>query len=266
MNIRIWFVGDDPPTLGTLSDFLESRGMAVYMLDCSRSLTRHMKQDIPSLIVLRDGSPNVQATAVLRTLHNAGNDTPVIVIGEPKDTVDAVLCLELGAEDYLRMPCDPHELFARIQNVLRRRLQNGQWCLPGLVKFELGSIALDFRAQSVTRDGSPVTLHPSLFPLLHLFVEHPLRVLSRRAIVAKLRDSPVAYSERSLDVLVWRLRQVLEPDPSLPRFIQTIRGRGYVFSPSGTGAHPADFEKPDATLQTQPALRRTEPHPQSISS
>jgi two-component system phosphate regulon response regulator OmpR len=264
MNIRIWFVGDDPPTLGVLSDFLESRGMAIYMLDCSHSLIRHMKQDIPSLIVLRDGPPNVQATTVLQTLRNVGNDTPVIVIGEPKDAIDAVICLELGAEDYLRMPCDPHELFARIQNVLRHRLQNGQWCLPGLVKCELGSIALDFRAQSVTRDGTPVTLHPSLFPLLQLFVEHPLRVLSRRAIVAKLRDSPVRYSERSLDVLVWRLRQVLEPDPSLPRFIQTIRGRGYVFSPSGTGAHPTDLEKPDATLQTQPVLRRTEPHPQSI--
>ena len=265
MNERIWFVGDDAPTLGMLSDFLESRGMTAYMLDCSRSLIRHMKQDTPSLLVLRDGSPSVQATAVLQTLRNSGNDIPVIVIGEPRDSVDAIICLELGAEDYLRMPCDPHELLARVQNVLRHRLQNGQWSLPGRVKCELGSIALDLRAQSVTRDGIPVTLHPSLFPLLHLFVEHPLKVLSRRSIVAKLRDSPTGYSERSLDVLVWRLRQVLEQDPSLPRFIQTIRGRGYVFSPSGTGAHPTDFDKPDASLQTQPALRREEPHPQSIS-
>ena len=266
MDIRIWFVGDDPPTLGILSDFLESRGMAVYRVDCGRSLLRHMKQDIPSLLVLRDGPLNFQATALLQTLRNSGNDIPVIVIGEPKDAVDAIICLELGAEDYLRMPCDPHELLARVQNVLRHRLQNGEWCLPRRVKCEPGNIALDFRAQSVTRDGIPVTLHPSLFPLLHLFVKHPLRVLSRRAIVAKLRDFPASYSERSLDVLVWRLRQVLEPDPSLPRFIQTIRGRGYVFSPSGTGAHPTDFETPDATLQTQPALRREEPHPQSIAS
>ena len=117
---------------------------------------------------------------------------------------------------------------------------------------------------AVTRDGRPVMLHPSLFPLLRLFVEHPLTVLSRRAIVAKLRDTPVGYSERSLDVLVWRLRQVLEPDPSLPRFIQTIRGRGYVFSPSGTGSHPAAFDEPDATPQAQPASRRTDPHPQAI--
>jgi two-component system phosphate regulon response regulator OmpR len=165
----------------------------------------------------------------------------------------------------MRTPCDSHELLARIQNVLRRRLQNGQSFLPGLGKFQLGSIALDLRAQAVTRDGRAVTLHPSLFPLLRLFVEHPLTVLSRRTIVAKLRDTPVGYSERSLDVLVWRLRQVLEPDPSLPRFIQTIRGRGYVFSPSGTGSHPADFDEPDATLQARPALRRTDPHPQAIS-
>jgi two-component system phosphate regulon response regulator OmpR len=264
MNTRILFVGDDPAALGMLSDFLECRGMDVDVLDGGRSLIRYMKRDMPSLIVLRDGAPSVQATAVLQTLHNEGHDTPVIVIGYPNDAVDAIICLELGAEDYLRMPCDPHELFARIQNVLRRRLQNGQSFLPGLGKCQLGSIALDFRAQAVTRAGHPVMLHPSLFPLLRLFVEHPLTVLSRRAIVAKLRDTPAGYSERSLDVLVWRLRQVLEPDPSLPRFIQTIRGRGYVFSPSGTGSHPADFDEPDATLQAQPASLRTDPHPQAI--
>src|SRR3984893_11609908 len=151
MNTRILFVGDDPAAFGMLSDFLESRGMAVYVLDGGRSLIRYMKQDMPSLIVLRDGAPNVQATTILQTLHNAGHDTPVIVIGHPNDAVDAIICLELGAEDYLRMPCDSHELLARIHNVLRRRLQNGQSFLPGLGEFQLGSIALDFRTQAVTR-------------------------------------------------------------------------------------------------------------------
>jgi len=119
MNTLILFVGDDPTALGMLSDFLECRGMDVDVLDGGRSLIRYMKQDMPSLIVLRDGAPNVQATAVLQTLHNAGHDTPVIVIGNPKDAVDAIICLELGAEDFISWPVNPSELVARIRARVR---------------------------------------------------------------------------------------------------------------------------------------------------
>jgi two-component system phosphate regulon response regulator OmpR len=107
----------------------------------------------------------------------------------------------------------------------------------------------------LTRRGVPVALHSSTFALLRLFAEHPLEVLSRRVIADKLRGAGEGHCDRSLDVLVCRLRRIVEPDPSTPRLIQTIRGRGYVFTPPGMSAVPMEYDELDV-MPPEPSWKR----------
>jgi two-component system phosphate regulon response regulator OmpR len=107
----------------------------------------------------------------------------------------------------------------------------------------------------LTRHGVPVALHSSTFALLCLFAEHPLEVLSRRIIADKLRGAGEGHCDRSLDVLVCRLRRIVEADPSTPRLIQTIRGRGYVFTPYGMSAVPLDYDELDV-MPPEPARKQ----------
>ena len=255
MKTRIFFVDANPAIHGNLRDVLESRYMDVHTLSSGRALIGRMEHDIPALIVLRDGLPDMSASAILRTLQQAGHDTPVIVIGDTLDSVELIVCLELGADDYIRMPCNPRELLSRVENVLRRAPHKSHAPANAIGRCDIGNFVLDFRARMLTRHGVPVALHSSTFALLCLFAEHPLEVLSRRIIADKLRGAGEGHCDRSLDVLVCRLRRIVEPDPSTPRLIQTIRGRGYVFTPSGMSAARIDYEELDI-MPPEPAWKR----------
>ncbi|MDN7179867.1 winged helix-turn-helix domain-containing protein [Caballeronia sp. SEWSISQ10-4 2] len=259
MKTRIFFVEANPAIHGKLRDVLESRYKDVQTLSSGYALIRRMEQDVPALIVLRDGLPDMRASAVLQALHQAGHDTPVIVIGDTMSTlgsVELIVCLELGADDYVRMPCDPRELLSRVENVLRRVPHKAPALAGGLRQCDIGQFVLDFQTRRLTRNGVPVAMHSSVFALLRLFAEHPLEVLSRRVIADRLRGAGEGHCDRSLDVLVCRLRRIVEPDPSRPRLIQTIRGRGYVFTPGGLGAAPIEFDDEPLGVAPEPAWRR----------
>lgn len=245
MKTRIFFVEATPSVHGNLHDVLENRYIDVHTLSSGHALLSRINHDVPALIVLRDGLPDMRASAVLRTLQQAGHDTPVIVIGDTIDSVELIVCLELGADDYIRMPCNPRELLSRVENVLRRAPHKSHTPTGTTGRCNIGEFVLDVRARMLTRHGVPVALHSSTFALLRLFAEHPLEVLSRRVIADKLRGAGEGHCDRSLDVLVCRLRRIVEPDPSIPRLIQTIRGRGYVFTPSGISTTRIDDEELD---------------------
>jgi two-component system phosphate regulon response regulator OmpR len=255
MKTRIFFVEANPAIHGNLRDVLESRYMDIHTLSSGSALIGRMEHDVPALIVLQDGLPDMRASAVLRALQQAGHDTPVIVIGDTLDSVELIVCLEQGADDYIRMPCNPRELLSRVENVLRRAPHKSR--TPGSTtgRCNIGDLVLDFRAHMLTRRGVPVALHSSTFALLRLFAEHPLEVLSRRVIADKLRGAGEGHCDRSLDVLVCRLRRIVEPDPSTPRLIQTIRGRGYVFTPSGMSAVPMEYDELDV-MPPEPSWKR----------
>jgi two-component system phosphate regulon response regulator OmpR len=259
MKTRIFFVEANPAVHGKLRDVLESRYKDVHTLGSGYALIRRMEQDVPALIVLRDGLPDMRASAVLQALHQAGHDTPVIVIGDTMSTlgsVDLIVCLELGADDYVRMPCDPRELLSRVENVLRRVPHKAPALAGALGQCDIGQFVLDFHTRRLTRNGVPVAMHSSMFALLRLFAEHPLEVLSRRVIADRLRGAGEGHCDRSLDVLVCRLRRIVESDPSRPRLIQTIRGRGYVFTPAGLGAAPIEFDDEPRVMPPESAWQR----------
>jgi two-component system, OmpR family, phosphate regulon response regulator OmpR len=258
MKTRIFFAEANPAIHGNLCDVLESRYMDVHTLTSGSALLGRMDHDVPALILLRDGLPDMSASAVLRALQQAGHDTPVIVIGDTRDTlhsVDLIVCLELGADDYIRMPCNPRELLSRVENVMRHAPHKSRTPASTAGRCAIGDFVLDLRAHMLTRHGLPVALHSSTFALLRLFAEHPLKVLSRRIIADKLRGAGEGHCDRSLDVLVCRLRRIIEGDPSTPRLIQTIRGRGYVFTPSGMNTAPLEYEELDV-MPAEPAWKQ----------
>jgi two-component system phosphate regulon response regulator OmpR len=153
--------------------------------------------------------------------------------------VDRIVGLELGADDYLGKPFNPRELLARVQAVLRRRRTVPSAAAPEQREpFSFGRFTLDFQSRTLQQEGKPIMLSGSEFALLKIFVNHPMRTLTRERLLELLHGPEYDGTDRGIDVQVWRLRRILESDPSTPRFIQTVRGRGYVFVPDGEqGSH-----------------------------
>ena len=179
--------------------------------------------------------PGEDGLAILKRLRAEKDMTPVIMLTARGEDVDRILGLELGADDYLGKPFNPRELLARIHAVLRRRPRQDA---PGahsmeneVVKF--GDFELDLGTRVLKKNGEIVPLTTGEFAVLKAFARHPRQPLSRDKLMEMARGREYEAFDRSLDVQVSRLRKLLEPDPSKPRYLQTVWGLGYVFIPDG---------------------------------
>ncbi len=234
MTTQILIVDDDQELRDLLRDYLVRQGMEVSVLHDAASLEKRLERERPDLIVLDLMMPGVDGLTALRQLRAAGDDIPVIMLTARADDVDRIVGLELGADDYLGKPFNPRELLARVQAVLRRRRTTPSAAAPEQREpYCFGRFVLDFQSRTLSADGRPATLSSSEFALLKIFVNHALRTLTRERLLELLHGPEYDGTDRGIDVQVWRLRRILESDPSTPRFIQTVRGRGYVFVPDG---------------------------------
>ncbi|MGZ8262293.1 MAG: winged helix-turn-helix domain-containing protein, partial [Methylotenera sp.] len=152
--------------------------------------------------------------------------------------VDRIIGLEMGADDYLPKPFNPRELLARINAVLRRheRLQPSTPA-PSSDSTTIGDFVFNTASRSLSRNGVPITITSGEFALLKVFVDHPRQPLSRDRLMQLARGRELDVFDRSIDVQVSRLRKLVEPDPSHPRYLQTMWGFGYVFIPDGEVDH-----------------------------
>ncbi|MGI4859195.1 MAG: response regulator, partial [Janthinobacterium lividum] len=204
MNLPILLVGPARGWSTELVAFLGGHGVDVLLSNDPAQLMRRIALDAPALVLLCDNLPGTTSVGMLETLRQAGCDTPVIMLGERVDAIEKIICLELGADDYLDVPCNPRELLSRIRNVLRHRpriaVRSGVAADAGV----FGDFRLDVVRRALTRDGAIVSLQGSAFALLQLFVEHPMKVLSRSGLIALLQGQGSGACERSLDVLVCR--------------------------------------------------------------
>ncbi|WP_233862639.1 response regulator [Paraburkholderia adhaesiva] len=239
MATQILVVDDDLELRDLLRDYLARQGMEVSVLHDAGSLERRLERERPDLIVLDLMMPGVDGLTALRKLRASGDDIPVIMLTARADDVDRIVGLELGADDYLGKPFNPRELLARVQAVLRRRRTLASAAAPEQREpFSFGRFILDFQSRTLHQEGKPLMLSGSEFALLKIFVNHPMRTLTRERLLELLHGPEYDGTDRGIDVQVWRLRRILETDPSTPRFIQTVRGRGYVFVPDGEqGSH-----------------------------
>src|SRR6201996_9467150 len=233
MNQSILVVDDDPVVRDIVREYLQGRGFSVTVLEHGIAFKRALENEGPALVVLDIMRPEMDGISALRALRLAGDDIPVILLTARADVIDRVIGLELGADDYLGKPFDPRELLARIRTVLRRR----DAAVPGAPEqrppYRFGPFEVDFAARELRRHGERVPLRSGEFATLKIFVKNEMVVLTRSQLNEKLRGQTGMYRDRSLDVSIWRLRRLLETDPSEPRYVQTVWGQGYIFVPHG---------------------------------
>ena len=173
---------------------------------------------------------------ILRRLRAAKDMTPVIMLTARGEDVDRIVGLELGADDYIAKPFNPRELLARIHAVLRRRPAGDAPGAPSLENEDggrFGEFELDLGTRVLKKNGEVQPLTTGEFAVLKAFARHPRQPLSRDKLMEMARGREYEAFDRSLDVQVSRLRKLIEPDPSKPRYLQTVWGLGYVFIPDG---------------------------------
>jgi DNA-binding response OmpR family regulator len=240
-ELQVLLVDDDADLRDLLRTFFQQHGIECSVLHDASRLDRRLERERPSIIVLDIVMPGLDGLSALKQLRARGDDIPVIMLTGRAEGADRVIGLELGADDYLGKPFMPQELLARIRAVLRRHAAHaGTLTAKKRASCRFGRFRLDFSTRTLLRDGQPVKLTGSEYALLEVLASHPLQALSRARLLALLQGpSPSNLTERGIDVPVWRLRRLLEDDPSNPRRLQTMRGVGYMFVPD-----EADGEEP----------------------
>src|ERR1700753_2816914 len=244
-NPHIIIVDDEAPAREMVGDYLKMHGFAVTLCEGGKSLRNAIETNVPDLVVLDLNMPEEDGLSIIRDLKSRTN-VPIIMLTATASPIDRVVGLELGADDYVAKPCELRELMARIRSVLRRSAPVRQTQAAGPessadkakdqpVRF--GTKWLDLQPQALRDDeGNEHPLTASEFGLLKVFAANPKRVLSRERLLelANARDSEAF--DRAVDLRIRRIRRKIEPDPTKPAVIRTIRGGGYLFSPAGDKA------------------------------
>jgi two-component system phosphate regulon response regulator OmpR len=232
---KILVVDDDARLRDLLRRYLGENGFTVYVAENAQAMNRLWQRERYDLLILDLMMPGEDGLSVMRRLRGANDPTPIIMLTAKGEDVDRIVGLEMGADDYLPKPFNPRELLARINAVLRRR---GPDDAPGAPAqdgkpIEFGGFVLDLVTRTLTKNGEPVPLTTGEFAVLKAFARYPRVPLSREKLMEMARGREYEAFDRSLDVQISRLRKLVEPDPSKPRYIQTVWGLGYVFIPDG---------------------------------
>jgi DNA-binding response OmpR family regulator len=240
---HIIIVDDEAPAREMVGDYLKMHGFTVTLCDGGKSLRGAIESGAPDLVVLDLNMPEEDGLSIIRDLKSRTN-VPVIMLTATASPIDRVVGLELGADDYIAKPCELRELMARIRSVLRRsapakatapETTEAKAAKDQLVRF--GTKWLDLEAQALRDDeGNEHPLTASEFGLLKVFAANPKRVLSRERLLELANARDAEAFDRAVDLRIMRIRRKIEPDPTKPAVIRTIRGGGYLFSPAGEKA------------------------------
>lgn len=222
MEETVLLVDDDPALLEVTSIVLASEGYKVLTAEEGAGALRIVDQERLDLVVLDVMLPKTSGFEVLKKIREQ-TEVPVIMLTAKSQSVDKVVGLELGADDYITKPFDTKELLARMRAILRRfRKQDGQEHV-----FKLGPLELDPSAYTVTRDGESLELTPTEFKILALLIRRPGQAFTRAQISDSVSTSSHYLASRYIDVHISRLRHKVEQNPSKPKIIQTVPSVGY---------------------------------------
>ncbi len=232
---KILVVDDDARLRDLLKRFLSESGFAVSVASNALEMNRIWIRERFDLLVLDLMLPGEDGLSICRRLRGGDDDTPIIMLTAKGEDADRIAGLELGADDYLPKPFNPRELLARISAVLRRVVATE---VPGAPSehdeiYQFGEFEFDLGKRALTKTGQPVSLTSGEFSVLKVLARHARQPLSREKLMELARGREYEVFDRSLDVQISRLRKLIEPDPSTPRYIQTVWGLGYVFIPDG---------------------------------
>jgi DNA-binding response OmpR family regulator len=221
---RILLIDDDSRLAAMVSEYLGEVGYRVTTAASGASGLERLEKEPYDALVLDLTLPDMDGLEVCRQLR-ARRDLPVLMLTARGDTMDRVVGLELGADDYLPKPFEPRELLARLKAILRRGHAKARSSL-----LQFGRLEIDRDARTVRIAGTDKTLTSQQFALLVALAENAGRVLSRDALMDAVKGEKIEAFDRSIDVHVSRIRAAIEDDPKKPRRIITVRGAGYVFA------------------------------------
>jgi DNA-binding response OmpR family regulator len=227
---HIIVVEDEATQRQMLVDYLNKQNYRVSGVDGGSALRRLVERELPELVLLDVGLPGEDGFVLARWLRERSGRIGIIMVTAASDTVDRVVGLETGADDYIGKPYEPRELLARIKSVLRR--VTGVTAVAG-PRLRMGRRVLDLekRVLADPAGGADETLTASEFDLLKVFAENPNRPLTRDWLLEVTAHREMEAFDRAIDLRITRLRRKIEVDPAHPDSIRTVRGVGYMFVP-----------------------------------
>ena len=226
MSARILIVEDESGLATTLKDRLQKEGHTVTVaLDGNSGMVTALREPY-DLLILDLMLPGQNGLTICQKLRQLGSNAPILMLTARRQTMDKVIGLRTGADDYLTKPFKMVELIARVDALLRRA---GPARTSAAARYQFGDLQIDIRSTEVMREGRPVALSAKEFQLLRYFVENRGATLSRDQLLREVWGYGGQPSTRTVDVHVAWLRQKIEKDPKNPQFILTVVGLGYKF-------------------------------------
>lgn len=229
--LRLLVVDDDPGVLDLLRRYFAGQGFEVATAANGAGMRAELARKHVDLVLLDLGLPGEDGFELTRQLRKDWNGALIIITGRG-ESVDRVVGLELGADDYVTKPFDLRELLARVRSVLRRSaVAAGNASDSDGATFHFAGFNLDAGGHTLrASNGTAVALTTGEFELLRVFVEHPNRVLSRDDLMEWIHGRNAGPFDRAIDVQIGRLRRKIEADPANPELIKSVRGAGYLFA------------------------------------
>lgn len=224
---RILVVDDDREIVRLIRTYLEQAGFLVLTANDGATALHAIRRDQPDLVVLDVMLPDQDGWQITRIVRADPQlaALPIILLTARVEDTDKIVGLELGADDYITKPFNPHEVVARVRSLLRRaQLRQGAQTQRIL---QIGDLLLDLVRHELLVNGLPITLTQSEFKLLHILMANPGYAFTRLDLAEQALGSDYEGLERTLDSHIKNLRKKIEPDPKTPTYIQTVYGVGY---------------------------------------
>jgi DNA-binding response OmpR family regulator len=219
---RVLMIDDDAALNALLVEYFERFEHVLITATTAAEGRRRLRNDEPDLLILDVMLPDADGMELCRTIREE-SDIPILMLTARGDLTDRVLGLEFGADDYVPKPFEPRELVARVETLMRRSRETPS------KRIAAGGLTLEVETRQVSLDGDAIELTSMEFELLRILMDSRGRVLSREIVLRKLRGIDGDIYDRSVDMLISRLRKKLADDSNAPRFIKTIWRTGYQF-------------------------------------
>ncbi len=233
---KVLICDDEADIRSALNIYLTTSGYETVLCGSGRAALDAVAAGGIGLVLLDVMMPEMDGITALSEIRRISN-VPVILLTAKSEDTDKILGLDLGADDYITKPFNPIEVLARVKSQLRRYLKLGA-AVQAPDDLVCGPIAMDDRARSVTLDGDPVSLTPTEYAILKLFMTHPGQVFSMAEIYRQVWNEAPLGAEGTVAVHIRHLREKIEVDPANPRYLTVVWGQGYRFTPERAGNHP----------------------------
>ena len=225
-EIRVLYVEDDERLGRLTAEYLRSHQLEVHLAERGELAVADVQRLHPDVVLLDLSLPGIDGMEVCRQIR-AKFDVPIIMVTARIEAEDRVRGLEGGADDYVTKPFQSRELLARIRAVVRRtRGEAG----PKIEKLTVGPLSVDVGAREVVLRGQPVSLTTNEFAIVVALAQRAGRVMNREELLQVVHGSTEDAFDRSIDIIISRLRSKLEDDPKSPKLLKTIRGAGYMLA------------------------------------